>query len=410
MSKVATYLICSMVLLLIIINLTHQILIQRNPQLASRYLPFDVSGGQAHLKERLTSHRPASNLQEEKALAESLIQRAPISARNYSLRATVEHMSGNHSAGLDFDNLALELNPADFVSLINRISLNISENRLTAAFSDFEILFRRNRRNAAALVRLMINVLETKQGIQEIAGLLAKDPSWSSYFYRELGRTKRGALIAYKIQFELLQHGYFSTSALIQNIDILVLREMYDLAHRLRTKLITKSDSQLNGIVYNSKFERQPSGTSFEWRLKDRRGSSVRWLKDPTERPDIKAKGPAIQIQFHTQPVKQVGLSQMVMLPPGKYVLSTVISTRRAHLPKGLRWNLFCIAPNRSDVVLEIDPGDYSERNFETEFEISKKCDAHVLWLDTLLKSNTFLHKYSGEILVHQVEIQRLNY
>lgn len=87
-------------------------------------------------------------------------------------------------------------------------------------------------------------------------------------------------------------------------------------------------------VPWNGDFERAPSSSGFDWRV--RRVPGVLF-----DRIDVPG-GRAARLRFLGRPVAQTGLEVPMLLAPGEYVLRLRARTRALRSDQGLEWQLVC--------------------------------------------------------------------
>ena len=386
----------------------HSQFASKSPEVIHQVFPFDVTAGKLVVSSNLPPKTPKAELTVYRQTTENLIQRAPLDARTYSLLAVIDELEGDERNAQKNNETALTLKPTDLVGLVSTLSVQIRDRKFENATVTFDLMMKRHQRRAVALVGLMNSVLAAKNGRAAMVKLLATKPDWSENFLKALGEQTSSLGFAYQIQSDLLDQKTADKDQINTTIGQLIAKQQYQLAYRLFIRSQSERDKSLSGYIFNSDFTREPKKRVFDWQRNDERGVSVEWFQDASQTGVGIPEGPAVLLRFQGQPVKRAGLRQLVSLPPGKYRLETKVSANRARLPKGLKWNLLCIAPNRSDGQLNFKEGSYKGENFSGEFLVAEPCGVHILWVDTELEGESFRHRYLGSIIIHSASLVRI--
>jgi hypothetical protein len=117
-----------------------------------------------------------------------------------------------------------------------------------------------------------------------------------------------------------------------------------------------------------------------------------------------------VRLRFLNAPLKEIGLAQMLLLPPGTYQLSTNISGRSLKLPKGLFWTVTCSDGGSLELAhLELPEGSFEQRKLSAEVNVpASGCGLQVLKLGTALIAESWRFRYQGELILHEVRIEKV--
>jgi hypothetical protein len=130
------------------------------------------------------------------------------------------------------------------------------------------------------------------------------------------------------------------------------------------------------GLLFNASFETDPSGLPFDWMIRPGAGVSI----DIGPAPDREG-GRALNISFDQGRIEFGGVTQLVVLTPGKYrfdaqYMGEVIGQR------GLKWRIVCANGSTISESRMIAGRAPTWKNIEFSFTVPADCPAEYLRLD----------------------------
>ena len=250
-----------------------------------------------------------------------------------------------------------------------------------------DILLRTRSQVQPYVLPLVAALAETPAASDQVKTMLAENPPWRSRFFAYLPNGVSDARTPLEL---LLSVKGTKTPPSMEDLrsylDFLVQRNFYELAYYAWLQFLPPEQLARVGRLFNGDFEMPLSGLPFDWRFKG--GSGV--TMEVTDRPDYEG-GKALLLEFGPGRVELGGVSQIVLLPPGRYQLegkykSDLVSQR------GLQWRISCgdklIGESRPVMGTKPVWSDFALR-----FTVPEGCIAQTikLVLDARYASETFV-------------------
>ncbi len=385
---------------------------QTDPALAVAVNPLNIEARVDLVTEVLAGEGAASPQADAPAIARQSIRYAPIDARAYSQLAEVHLRDGETAVAAQLFNTALGLSQADWLALQRTLRLSIENADYAGALAKFDMLFRRWPEQSGVYGPIMPTILQDATGYDQALAVLKTDPPWRGRFLEDLHRRSDSVDLVYRLQLDLnAGDDTDNVREIAGAIRSLQAAGRHDLAYRLF--LFTQSDTdRLNaGLIFNGAFNLEPSGRPFDWSIRNSPGVSIAREARATAGATgtAGATETAMTIRFLDKPVREIGFSQTVVLPPGRYRLSIAAGASNLRAPRGLHWELACKGPRAVLARLEVPEGDYRDRLLETDFRLPEgACNIAELRLRTDLTVESFRYRYSGALRLHSVSLSRL--
>lgn len=169
----------------------------------------------------------------------------------------------------------------------------------------------------------------------------------------------------------------------------------YDFYRRFLSRS-SLEDNDKDNLVQNNAFQFSSDGTPFDWRILSTKGAY--------QDTDIQT---GLITQFLDSPVRLNSPRQSIPLQSGKYELSVNYSTESLGAPGAIELLVTC--GNELVSALPFKPGSQENETGSVTFEVSdSSCDIHdiVLTTEKLPESRQF--RFSGKIIIHNVELRKL--
>ena len=146
--------------------------------------------------------------------------------------------------------------------------------------------------------------------------------------------------------------------------------------------------------VYNGDFILRPSGTGFDWRTPATPGVTVEF-----------PSGQGARISFRNRRIDHAGLEQLLLLPPGRYLLQVEMRPDGLRSDRGLQWTLAC-AGSGQEVASTPPLGARGNEStaFEMPVQVPEECGAQWLRLRNAARVPA-LQSLSGAVTVTRVAI-----
>ena len=336
--------------------------------------------------------------------ARRAIRYAPIHAQLRGLYGESLFQQGDGAAE-DVFNVTLDLAQTETTALQRTLQTAVTDGDSAAALAKLDILFRRWPGQFASFAPIIPYLLSLPDGYQVGLSELRKSPPWRGRFLAYLNRDPGTVDLAYRLQLDLngnLQET--NPGEIASTVSALLRFKKYDLAHRLFLLTLNETDRENYGYLFNSNFELALSGRPFDWSLRDQPGVRVSRETKSTAQGDETA----LTIRFHGKPVKQIGVTQYLYLPAGKYQLTVDLDADNLKTPKGLFVQITCLDPRRAVSKLDIPPGSYRDRILQSTFVLpDSSCKMLQLGMGTDLIAESFRYRYMGELSIRDISIRK---
>lgn len=374
-----------------------------DPARALVYNPFDGEARAQFIKKATAPTADEADLRKSKDVAWNGIRYAPIDARMRSLLAEVHRQQGEEQEAALGYKTALALSRTDSIALQRRLQTALEQGDFESAVAKLDVLFRRWPSAFDSFAPAVPFVLRDPDGFQFAIDRLRQNPPWRALFLTILDRDPQTLDLSYRVLLALNQDGsrpdetVRAQNALLRNRD-------YVSAFRLFLLTQSDEDRQNFGYVFNGKFALESLNRPFDWYIANTPGVSIRrepHVGDGEQEYEVK-------IHFLSKPVRRIGFSQVLLIPPGNYRLVVEANATNIKAPKGLYFELECLDPRGDVTRLDIPTGSYRDDVLQGSFSVpDATCKAFQLALKTGLKVESFRYRYSGILTVTSVSISR---
>jgi hypothetical protein len=187
------------------------------------------------------------------------------------------------------------------------------------------------------IMPILGRIVDNRVGREEIGKILAERPSWRSKFLSMLGGVVTDAHAPLELLLDLRNTAAPATPQDVNSyLTFLLQHKMYDLAYYAWLQLLPYNVIGTTGFLFNGHFETSPSGSPFDWQIPQ----GMNFIADIASRPDDAANH-ALAIEFGQGRVVFPGISQTILLPPGKYMfegylMGEILGSR------GVTWDISC--------------------------------------------------------------------
>jgi hypothetical protein len=258
-----------------------------------------------------------------RAWAEAALVRDPLNARALRILGQAADAGGNNADVLKFMAAATKLSLHESIAVYWMMRKRAEGGDYKTAIFYADALLRTNPGLAPFVVPLLAHFAEQPASKELINQTLQSNPPWRNAFFEYLpsgisdARTPLDLLLALR------------TSSAPPNA-----KEIDDYLSILQ--FLPPDELRGAGLLFNGDFEIHPSGSPFDWALKQGSGVTV----DIVSKPD-KAEGHALLIEFLFGRVDYHSVSELVLLAPGTYRFDGQYKGKIAG-PRGLKWRMVC--------------------------------------------------------------------
>lgn len=381
------------------LNATTNALRQSDPHAAALLNPLSVEARISVMSRAFSSNRVDPQVAVSEA--KRLLDVAPADARAYSLLGEAWLRGGDRAAATQEFQMAAQLAKTEFLMLIRTIELDFENGARIDSIERIEVLLRRWPGRAREAVPLIARIVSASSVRTDVLSLIQKSPDIGRQLIGLLLADPRGPALAYQFAISL-QRGRnpLPDKTLERIIQGLYGAGELRAAFTLFQTSLSEPDRKLASYVFDPDFSQQPQNQLFKWQTGTSPGVDMRWTTN--------GDGGTILFRFLGKPVKSAGLSQLVVLPPGEYELSTQYTTRAVRAPRGLFWSLRCTKGGQEVARLNFDTSTDQDIVRSTSFSIEDDtCPAFKLAVATDLLAESFRYRYEGTLQIESVRIER---
>ncbi len=311
------------------------------------------------------------------ALARKSLQANPLQSRAYRLLARAAQAQGDVKQAYALYRIAARRLPRDVPTRTWLFNHHLQHGQAAAAMGDLDAILSAKPTLIPALTGT-IHGFATQPELQPaFVEALRKSPPW------------RATVLSLVVQqapdfdgtarlMQRLRSAPEGIDSAIANIWVerLINERRYEQAYVQWAAALVPEAREVIGNVFNGNFELPISNRGFDWRID----------ATPGVRFDLLAaggdSGAALRLAFDDQRVPTNHLSQLLVLPPGRYQLQGRVRLEDLRSERGLVWSLTCAEDGRALLSSEAMHGNAPWRSFSAVFEISgDACQAQWLRL-----------------------------
>jgi tetratricopeptide (TPR) repeat protein len=367
-----------------------------------------ASGAEGHGtgEDSLTPEKRAELLAQAREMVQRGLRTEPLDYRSLTLLARiVEMQSPETDAALPYYTEAARISPRASDAIFWLLRRNIGKGNYAEAVAQADTLLRTTSLARAAVLPILVHLAEKPEAAAHVQALLAANPPWREGFFGVAPNAITDARTPLTLLLGLKDTPHPPTDKELRGyLNFLVARGFYDLAYYTWLQFLPSESLARAGLLFNAGFDDPPSGFPFDWNIRTGGGTVVEFVPHPDE-----AGRRALSIEFSVGRVEFGGVTQSVLIPPGRYVLS---GKRKGGIEgrRGLRWRVFCLGqPPRmlAETPMHLTPVHQWDA-FELAFEVpANDCPMQQvrLNLDTRSTSEQLVR---GTILYADMAIRRV--
>lgn len=338
------------------------------------------------------------------------IRYEPHDARLYSQLGLIEEYSGKPSQTVQaLYSHALALDPTDIRALIRRFAYSVSNDETGEAVRIAELVFRAWRNEWSALEPYIPQLLGSDVGYREARQRFAQLPGGPGSMLLSLAKTREGLAIAKKLLLDWHRDGVGNLRPAINGITHSLIQANDPLnAYLLFGLTLTPQESAEAGFVYNSKFNLDPNGSQFDWRLPREPGVGFQIVRRPAGKGnEAQGESRAMEIKFLNAPVRLAQVLQTVRLPASPFIWSVTYSTRDLKGPKPVQLLLRCHPGSEPVEQLVLSATNNELRTVSVTASVPPSdCPLQQIVVLNGNPVESWQNRYSGSLFLHQIDVQ----
>lgn len=329
-------------------------------------------------------------LQRAAELARRAIAANPLDGRAYAALARAEADGGTPDVGLaGIATRRWPLDPAAHAALADH---HLREDCLACALPHIDALLRVRGDAREAVFPLLLEVLVRLPDPGPLAEWLGRNPPWRAAFLARAGRDIDDPAPMHRLMQALHQSAAPPSDAELRHWLARLERDgRFVEAWFAWVQSLPAERMDALGNLYNGSFEWPASGYGFDWRIARVAGARVEQANAGGSNGDM-----ALRVAFQHQRVDFRHVSQLLLLPPGRYSLSGRVRLDALRNEHGLIWQVQCIGP-RALRLGQSQPfrGASPWRDFDFDFEVPA-ADCPAQWLRLQLDARAAADRFIG--------------
>lgn len=343
---------------------------------------------------RATEALAPERLDEAAELARRAYVREPVSSGALRQLGLIAAAKGREDAARQLLQQSERLSQRDFLAQVLLIEDAVGREDVAAALHHYDVALRTSKRAASILFDPLTFATTDAAMIKPLAKLLVMQPPWGNFFLLHAASTSASPRNVANLMTLLLRSKYQVAPLAIQSlVGRLVQDKDYESAWLLFSALepAARRDSLRDPRFQNA----SASGLPFDWSF-DISGSGTGMLVDDAQ---------GSRLAF-AAPVGTGGVvaRQLLLLRPGRYRLSTIVTGNNAGPGSSPVWRLRCIDEARDLATLSLPVVQNQEERVSREVNVAG-CSAQ--WLELALTATDDSEGIAGAVT--SVNIERVD-
>jgi tetratricopeptide (TPR) repeat protein len=338
-----------------------------------------------------------------RVLTQAALSDAPLNARALRILGQLSDLAHDDTQAWKFMAASAHYSMNESPAVAWLADKSFEKEDYESALHYADVLLRTRPQLISYAMPMLGRLAEEKDAVSELKELLSKNPPWRPAFFEAIPRNVSDARTPLELLSAVKQSPSPPTNDDLRGyLNFLIARKLYALAYYAWLQFLPEDQLGSIGLLFNASFETEPSGLPFDWVIPPGTGVSVALAPAP----DLE-DGRALSIAFDQGRVEFPGITQLVVLPPGKYRFSArhlgeVIGQR------GLKWRVSCAGGANIGESAMIAGRLTAWKSFEFGFEVpGTECPAQYLRLDldARMSSEQFV---SGTVWADDAQLIRL--
>jgi hypothetical protein len=349
-----------------------------------------------------TNSDPAAD-QQIRAMAESALTDDPISARALRILGQLADRSRDESRAWQFMQTSARYSMNESVAVAWMVDKSFEKKDYAAALHYADVLLRTRPEVMNYVMPTLVQIAESRDERGGLEKILSENPPWRAQFFGALPNGVSDARTPLELFAALKETPHPPTADDLRGyLNFLIGRKFYALAYYAWLQFLPAEQLNNLGLIFNGSFETEPSGLPFDWVITPGAGVTI----DIGPAPDQEG-GRALVVAFEQSRVDFRGITQLIMLAPGKYRFNGQY-TGEITGQRGLKWRIVCAAGPAAGESVMIAGRTSTWKNIEFTFAVpGTDCPAQYLRLDldARMSSEQFV---SGTVRFNDLRITRL--
>lgn len=308
--------------------------------------------------------------------ARTALRKEPLSSSPVSLVAAIRDRQGQTDKAENLMRVAAKLNGRANIAQLWLFNHLLAQQKYDEAFTYADALLRRETDFTEQLFPELAGTLNDPAAVAPLARRLAKNPAWRPVFTEAVIENYPDPTGAFTLLSDIrASGGVVSQTELTAYLTRLVVAHRYEEAYLNWVLFLPEDVSSHLANVYDGEFDDLPAVRPFGW---DIGGSISGDIESPPG--SLQEQDPALHVRYDGLAGRKFP-QQLLVLPPGRYVLKGQVMTTTAASAGRLAWTVQCVGTANDLVRAPAPDTDNAWQGFEAAFTISKDCPAQRLAL-----------------------------
>lgn len=323
---------------------------------------------------------PAGDLNAARQWAQRALIANPLDARAISLLGQVAEKQGDRDRASTLMQLSGARGWRDSTVQAWLFDQAVRRGEYSNALPHADAIFRINNDLYYQLFPVIAAFTVDPRAFDALTEFLVTVPAWRTWFLSQLSNRLANRARLVELYAALKKSGSPPTTPELRAfIERLIRDGDFDLAYQTWRERLPAG--AVETFPFNRNFEAPIDGIPFNWVLIPIPEADIRIVQSPDG-----ANGRALRIQFFGGRASSTAIvRQLMLLPPGDYILEGRVKADELNGPRGLWWNVQCgmNSPAQSLIHTDLVRGTIPWTNFSTTFTIpSQGCKAQTLQLE----------------------------
>ena len=404
--KLVLWAICLVILAAVLANGTSSALSSWRPGLALMLNPFNSAARIALLNRDVI----AEEWSEEKVLQHALDGNrfAPSNVRFLSMLGLIRERQGQVEFALKHYDRVLKHLPTEFQALARRFLYAVQNREYMRAVNLAEIIGRRWPSKWELVSRFLPAILKSDETLLAMSTGLGKTKRGRALLVQALKNDPAGHNAAYRMmllwyKMKIPDIGSEISAVTKSLFDQGQERTAYFLFQQTLDK---RTKEKQSGYVFNGRFEVQPSGSPFDWTIKNQAGVIIERQSQRNGGVEDGEASYELALNFRNAPVRLDNVSQFAFLPSGEYQLAVQYRTQGLLAPKPVTVTVVCPKLNKVLAQIPISEPDVDLVERTALFTVpAGNCPSSKIYLSTDVIEKSWKNRYKGKLFISRIGI-----
>jgi hypothetical protein len=282
---------------------------------------------------------PATN-QQIRTMAESVVLNDPLNSRALRILGELADRSQDETRALQLMQASARHSLHENFAVAWLSDKAVEKKDYGEALQYADVLLRTSPQFINVVMPTLVQIAENKDASDRLRKLLSDNPPWRARFFYALPSSVSDARTPLDLLAAVKNSPNPPTADDLRGyLEFLIGHKFYALAYYAWLQFLPAEQVSSLGLLFNGSFEIPLSGLPFDWVITQGAGVTI----DIASTPDNEG-GRALVVAFEQGRVDFRGVSQLMVLPPGKYqfngrYMGELIGQR------GLKWLVTCASP-----------------------------------------------------------------